>query len=163
MTLATPQPPKLIDNPWTYKGAEIHSIDDVPAAMGFIYMITQLSTGKRYIGRKLLTSASTKQVKGKVKKTRKASDWLTYWSSSPTITAWIKEAGTSDFKREILSFCKSKGSLAVCEELALYSVGALESDEWLNMNIRARIYRSWVTVDDCNNLRDVLKAANLYK
>lgn len=144
---------------WTFKGKEILSEDDIPIdnAMGFIYMITQKSTGKRYIGRKLLTKASSKVVKGKKKKTRTASDWLTYWSSSPQIKEWIKEAGgTADFTKEILGWASSKGCLNYLEEMSQYHLGVLESDDWLNSNIRSKIYRSWVKPEEAKILREVL-------
>ena len=89
---------------WMFEGKEI-SDDVVPAkAIGFVYLITQTSTGKRYIGRKLLTKAATKTVKGVKKKIRKDSGWKDYWSSSPDLLEYIKEHGTSDFTREILVF-----------------------------------------------------------
>ena len=147
-------------NNWIYLGQEILSEDDIPVdkSIGFIYIITQKSTGNRYLGRKLLTKASSKQVKGVKKKTRKASDWLTYWSSSPKIKEWIKEAGgTDDFTREIILFVTSKGMLAYGEECALYMVGALESDLWINDNIRSKIYRSWCKPAEAVQLREVLK------
>lgn len=147
-----------MSNLWQYNGRELRDEDIVPGSMGFIYLITQLSTGKFYIGRKLLTSASSKMVNGKKKKVRKESDWKNYWSSSPKIKQWIEDAGgTADFTKEIISFCQSKGSLAYSEELALYSVGALESDKWINDNIRSKIYRSWVKLDDAKQLRAALK------
>jgi hypothetical protein len=40
--------------------------------------------------------------------------------------------------------------------LALYSLGVLESDKWLNNNIRSKIYRSWVKPDEAKTLREVL-------
>lgn len=137
---------------WKYLGNDIKSMEDIPkenaAALGFIYMITQLSTGKKYIGKKMLSKAATKTVKGVKKKIRKESDWLEYWSSSPQINQWIADAGgTKDFTKEILIFCNSKGGLAYSEELALYMVGAMENDKWLNQNIRSKIYRSWVNKD----------------
>lgn len=148
---------------WIYKGKQISSTADIPTefqkAIGFIYMIKQVSTGKRYIGKKLLTKSATKSVKGVKKKIRKESDWLEYWSSSPQINQWIAEAGgTKDFTKEILIFCNSKGGMAYAEELALYSVGALESDKWLNENIRSKVYRSWVTkdLDGIKQLRSLL-------
>lgn len=146
-------------NNWTYQGKEILTEEDIPfeKPMGFIYMITQKSTGKRYIGRKLLTSASKKTINGKKKKVRVQSDWQKYWSSSPQIKEWIKEAGgTSDFTREILCFVSSKGMLAYAEELCLYELGVLESDNWINSNIRSKIYRSWVKPDEVKTLRAVL-------
>lgn len=129
---------------WIYQGNEILSEEDIPVekAMGFIYIITQKSTGKRYIGRKLLTKASSKTVKGKKKKTRTQSDWQRYWSSSPQIKEWIKEAGgTDDFTREILCFVLSKSELLYAEEYALYISNALLSDDFLNENIRSRVMK----------------------
>lgn len=143
---------------WIYKGNTLVSLDDVPEkSVGFIYLITQVSTGKRYIGRKLLTKAATKTVKGKKKKTRVESDWKDYWSSSPKIKQWIEEnGGTDDFKREILQFVSSKGMLAYAEEMALYMMGALESDAFINDNIRSKVYRTWVKPQEAVELRSVL-------
>lgn len=149
-----------MQNNWIYRGKEILTEDDIPVdkAVGFIYIITQLSTGKRYLGRKLLTKSSSKQIAGVKKKTRKPSNWRNYWSSSPKIKQWIEDAGgTQDFKREILLFVTSKGMLAYGEELALYMVGAMESDLWINDNIRSRIYRSWCKPDEAVQLREVIK------
>lgn len=144
-------------NEWKFKGGPLKD-DDIPTnAVGFIYIITQVSTGKRYIGRKLLTAAATKTVNGKKKKVRKQSDWKDYWSSSPKIKQWIEESGTSDFTKEILIFVSSKGMLAYAEEFALYSVGALETDGWLNDNIRSKIYRSWVKPQEAILLREIVK------
>lgn len=141
---------------WTYQG-EVLQDESIPTgAFGFIYLITQLSTGKKYIGKKLLSSASTKVVNGKKKKIRKTSDWKNYWSSSPDVKDAVKECGKEDFTREILTFCHSRGSVSYCEELALYQMGVLESDEWFNRNIRAKVFKNWVKVDDAKALRHSL-------
>ena len=74
----------------------------------------------------------------------KESDWKSYWSSSPTIKEMIaQDGGTHNFSREILNFCYSKSSLLYCEEFALYFYGALESEDFLNSNIRSKIYKNW--------------------
>jgi len=131
---------------WTYKNKTIDSIDEMPEnTIGFIYIIRQLSTNKKYIGRKLISKASSKTVNGKKKKTRKESDWKDYWSSSPKIKEWIKENGTDDFTKEILLFVSSKSELMYAEEYALYMTNALLDDTWLNDNIRAKVMRSWFT------------------
>lgn len=109
-----------------------------------------------YLGKKLLTKAARKTVNGKQKKTRVESDWQNYWSSSPKLKELIKEVGEQDFKREIIQFVTSKGSLAYAEEMALYLLGALETDMWFNDNIRSRIYRSWVKIDEAKSLREKL-------
>lgn len=145
---------------WQYQNKPLME-NEIPAdAMGFIYMITQLSTGKKYIGRKLLTSAATKTVKGVKKRVRKESDWKEYWSSSPDLKALISQVGQQDFTREILVFAKSKGSIAYLEEMALYQCGALESDNWFNNNIRSKIYRSWISKDllSAKELREKLNS-----
>lgn len=145
-----------MENNWKFKGKDI-SDDEIPEkSIGFIYIITQISTGKKYIGKKLLQFSSTKTVKGVKKKIKKSSGWQSYWSSSPTLLEYIAEHGTDDFKKEILVFCSSKGSLLYNEELALYTVGALESDEYWNNNIRSKIYRSWTKPEESKQLREAL-------
>ena len=146
---------------WIYKGQEIHSEEDLPKDkkyVGFIYLMIQKSTGKKYIGRKMLYKPKTVTVNKKKKKTMVASDWLTYYSSSPVINEYIEQHGTDDFTREILVFVTSKGNMVYCEELALYMVGALEKpDEWINENIRAKVYRNWCKVDEARDLRTALE------
>lgn len=130
---------------WLYNGNEL-STEDIPeSAIGFLYRITYLPTNQKYIGRKLLTKAATKKVKGKVKRIRKQSDWQDYWSSSPLIHEMIEKEGTNNFKREILLFCDTKSALNYAEEKVLYAVGALESDLFLNSNIRSKVFKKHFT------------------
>ena len=146
---------------WTYKGQPISSEEDLPKDkkyIGFIYLITQKSTGKKYIGRKMLQKPKYKTVNKKKKKTMVQSDWLDYYSSSPVINEYVEQHGTDDFEREILVFVSSKGNMVYCEELALYVVGALENpDKWINENIRAKVYRNWCKADEVSELREALK------
>ncbi len=126
---------------WTYKGATLTD-DMIPEkAEGFVYLMVDNETGKKYIGRKLLTKAHTRQKNGKKIKSRIESDWRDYWSSSPDVKLLVEEKGKENFTREILVFAATKGQLNYLEEKFLYSVGALESDEWLNSNIRSKMYK----------------------
>lgn len=126
---------------WIYNGEELTD-DKIPEeAFGFLYLITNTKTGKRYIGRKLLTKAARRQVKGKIKRYRAESDWRDYWSSSPELLELFKSEGTEDFTREILMFAPNKAQLNYLEEKFLYYVGAMESTDWYNSNIRAKIYK----------------------
>lgn len=136
---------------WQYNGKEIEDSDIPDKAIGFIYLITQISNGKKYIGRKLLTKAATKTVKGVKKKIRKESDWKGYWSSSPWLKEYIDQNGTDDFTREILVFCYGKAEMTYAEEKIQYSLGVLETDSWLNDNIRSKQYRKWV-----NNYKNLI-------
>lgn len=127
---------------WLYKGEEL-SEETIPEKVeGFIYLITYTPTGQRYIGRKLLTKAHRRQKNKKIIKSRVDSDWRDYWSSSPDIQKIIEtEGGTANFTREVLLFAKSRGQLNYLEEKFLYSVGSMESDDWLNSNIRAKMFK----------------------
>lgn len=92
---------------WHYKGEIIDKID-VDEFPTFVYVITNLIDGRFYIGYKQTTFSKIKQVKGKKKKHRVDSDWLTYWSSSVELNADLATLGEHNFKREILYLCKSK-------------------------------------------------------
>lgn len=144
---------------WFYNDKEFTAEDIPDRAIGFLYIITHLPTGNKYVGRKLLTKASTKTVNGKKKKIRKPSDWENYWSSSPTIIEMIKNANgdTSDFKREILCFAYSKSSLTYMEECYQYTLGVLENDGWINSNIRSKQYRKNIFgKEDVMKFREIL-------
>lgn len=127
---------------WLFKGSELQDSDIPGTAEGFIYLITYVPTGQRYLGRKLLTKAHRRQKNKKIIKSRIESDWRDYWSSSPDIQRIIEEeGGTSNFVREILVFARSRGQLNYMEECLQYTLGVLESDEWLNSNIRAKAFK----------------------
>lgn len=144
-----PKEPKVIlekpyTNKWIYKESVIESIEDMPKkVIGYIYLITQKSTGMKYIGRKMCFSTTTVTVKGVKKKVQKESDWKHYYSSSPEIQALVTELGEDDFKREIIIYCYSKSEMLYCEEYMIYTTHALLSPEWYNRNIRSKIYQSW--------------------
>lgn len=126
---------------WYYKN-EILTDDMIPAkSVGFIYLITENDTGRRYIGRKLLTKAHTRQKNNKKIKSRIESDWRDYWSSSPYLQELIEERGTEHFTKEVLVFAPGRAVLNYLEEKFLYYVGALESDNWYNSNIRTKMLK----------------------
>jgi len=144
---------------WYYKN-DILTDDMIPdKTQGFIYMLTYQPTGQRYIGRKLLTKAHRRQQNKKIIRSRVESDWRDYWSSSPDIKTIIENEGTDNFKREVLVFAQSKGQLNYLEEKFLYTVGALESVEWLNSNIRAKMFkRNIINKLDIDEIETILKA-----
>jgi hypothetical protein len=81
-------------------------IDD-GLSFGFVYMIENTVTGRKYIGRKYFTQAGTKQVNGKRKKIRKPSDWQTYYGSNETLKEDVSILGEDKFVRTILHICKN--------------------------------------------------------
>lgn len=129
-------------------------ITELPECVGFIYKITNLISGRAYIGKKLShftkTSIKTVTLKSGIKKKKKVkkqveSDWRTYWSSSVELQADVKLLGEENFKREILLFANSKGSLSYLElrEQIIHDV-LLHQDLWYNGIVNAKIHRSHI-------------------
>jgi hypothetical protein len=128
---------------WIYKGKEITDVEVPADALGFIYRITRISDGKWYIGRKNLLKSKTIQSKGIKKKSKVASDWKTYWSSSKDIQELVTTEGEDNFTREILLFCTTKACILAGEEYFLYISGSIWDQNCFNNNIRSKVYRNW--------------------
>jgi len=137
---------------WLFEGTEITDLPD--DKVGFVYLITNLDSGRRYIGKKLSKFSKVKYKvitqKNGIKKRKKIrskidSDWQTYWSSSPEVQADVKALGEDKFTREILYFADSKGSLSYLEAREQFARQALENPtNWYNGIIQCRIHRSHV-------------------
>jgi hypothetical protein len=129
---------------WLYQDREFTEAD-IGDNVGFVYLITNLMDGRRYIGKKLFQFSKTRQVKGKKKKYKAPSDWLTYWSSSPELQADVERLGESNFRREILYLCGTKGTLSYVEAREQFSFRVLEQpNAWYNKLIQCRIHASHV-------------------
>jgi hypothetical protein len=137
---------------WYYNDMPVEEIDS--KYVGFVYLITNLVTGKRYIGKKLSkfskTTTKTVTLKSGVKKKKKVrsktdSDWKTYWSSSKDVQADVNALGENKFRREILMFCLTKGTATYYEAKFQFKHEVLEKpDEWYNGQIQCRIHRSHI-------------------
>ena len=121
---------------WYYDGVPF---EDSGTHFGFVYLIENLSTGRKYIGRKYFTSAGYKQVNGKKKKIRKPSDWQTYWGSNDTLKREVAATGESNYRRIILHLCKSKSECAYFETYEIMSRHALLSENYYNDWVTAKI------------------------
>jgi hypothetical protein len=133
-------------NNWKYKGKDINSCEIATDSVGFVYLITNLNNNRKYIGRKLLTMASTetkllKNGNKKKVKCRKESDWLNYHGSCKELKDDILKIGNDYFEREILLFCNSVSTLNYEEAYYQMINRVLESDEYYNSNIMIRAYK----------------------
>ena len=128
-------------NPWTYDGKILRS-EDIGDSYGFVYIITDLVTGKKYVGKKLFWNKKTRQVKGKKKRTVVESDWMTYYGSSLELLVEIERAGRDNFRREILHLCKSKGECNYWEAYEQFTRNVLLSDDYYNGHIWVRVHRT---------------------
>ena len=134
---------------WTYKGDEV---DELPQdCEGFVYIITNLTNNKKYIGKKLARFKVTKPpLKGRKNKRRstKQSDWKTYWGSSDHLNADVKEFGEDNFTREILHYCQSRGMLSYLEAKEQFDREVLMTDEYYNGIINVRVGSSKVLKEE---------------
>lgn len=128
---------------WLYQNKEWNpSLEQITDndLVGFVYIITHLETGKKYVGQKKLTTIQKKVVKGKTRKKRitKMSNWPDYWSSSKIINELVKTEGPEAFKREIIHLCESKSLMNWLELKEQLERNVLFTDEYMNgiVNIR---------------------------
>ena len=136
---------------WHYQGTPVNELPD--DTVGFVYLITNIATGKMYVGKKLAKFAKTTykvvKLKNGTKKRKKIrskinSDWQQYYGSSPNLTEDINQLGTDNFKREILYYCKSKSECSYIEAREQFSRRVLESDDYYNGHIQVRVHGSHI-------------------
>ena len=136
---------------WQYQGTLVETLPE--DCVGFVYLITNNVSGRKYIGKKLakFSKTSTKTVKlknGNKKKkkirTKVDSDWQTYYGSSPELTKDVEALGAENFTREILYFCKSKAECSYVEAREQFSRRVLESTDYYNGHIQVRVHGSHI-------------------
>jgi hypothetical protein len=136
---------------WYYQNTLIETLPET--CVGFVYLITNLTNNKKYIGKKLAkfskTTYKTVKLKNGTKKKKKIrskidSDWQTYYGSSPNLTADIELLGIENFKREILYYCSSKAECSYVEARLQFEHRVLESDDYYNNIIQIRVHGSHI-------------------
>jgi hypothetical protein len=130
---------------WLYNDKEIGD-DDIEGYVSFVYRITNLENGKKYIGKKVLKTYQKKKVKGKTrkKKVEKESKWREYFGSNLNLLADVEKLGQDKFKREILKLCKTRGTANYWEAWYQMNESVLESDNYYNDHIWVRVHRSHI-------------------
>jgi hypothetical protein len=131
---------------WYYKGEEFTS-EMIEDNVGFVYLITDTSNDKKYVGKKLLTSVrKLPPLKGKTRKRTvvKETDWQKYYGSSEQVKLMVEEKGVDNFYREILYLCISKGQLGYLEAKYQFEHDVLLRDDFYNGIIQCKIHRNHV-------------------
>lgn len=141
---------------WVFNNNNIEDINQLPQnAYGFIYIITHIPTGRKYIGKKCLHNYTNKRLgkkeiaqqmgrgrKAKTKPLKKESDWKTYYGSTSYIKDLISENKQTELSREIIEIAYSKKQLTYLEIKLQFVNGVLENpDIWINDNIGGRYFR----------------------
>lgn len=128
---------------WILNNRELEE-KDLDGYKAFVYLITNLTNGRMYVGKKKTTFRKTKQVKGKKKKIEVVSDYMDYYGSSKELQDDVEKFGKENFKREILHLCKTPAESSyyeICEQIIR---NALLSEEYYNAYIGCRISKSHV-------------------
>lgn len=126
---------------WTYND---NNYDETPEEyQGFVYIITELDTDKKYIGKKFFWKPKTLPITKKRKrrvKTRVESDWRKYYGSSKEVQQLLEMKGSDNFKREILRLCKTKGECSYYEAKYQFDNDVLLRDDYYNEFIGCKIH-----------------------
>lgn len=132
---------------WYYNNEEFTETPE--QYQGFVYEITELRTGKKYIGKKNFwrpkilpkNSKRSRRVKTKVE-----SDWRSYYGSNVQLQRLVEESGSDGYKRVILRLCKSKGEMSYYEAKLQFQYDVLLSDEYYNEFIGCKIHSKHLKV-----------------
>ena len=136
---------------WLYENQTVETLPE--DCVGFVYLITNISTGRMYIGKKLAKFSKTTQKTVKLKngskkkkkiRTKVDSDWRDYYGSSPELSKDVESQGKDNFKREILYYCKSKSECSYIEAREQFSRRVLESKDYYNGHIQVRVHGSHI-------------------
>jgi hypothetical protein len=132
---------------WYYQDQLVTEISE--DYIGFVYIITNLTTDKKYIGKKLAKFAKTtykvvklkngtkkrKKIRGKIE-----SDWQEYYGSNDELNKDVVTLGKENFRRDILYFCKTKSECSYIEAREQFSRRVLESNDYYNGHIQVRVH-----------------------
>jgi hypothetical protein len=136
---------------WIYESKTIELLPE--DCVGFVYLITNNTTGRKYIGKKLAkfsrTTYKTVKLKNGKKKRKKIkgkidSDWQTYYGSNIELNQDIERLGAGNFTREILYYCRSKAECSYIEAREQFTNKVLESDDYYNGHIQVRVHGSHI-------------------
>ena len=136
---------------WTHNGSPVEGLPD--DCVGFVYLITNNISGRKYIGKKLAkfskTTYKTVKLKNGTKKKKKIrskidSDWRDYYGSNIELNKDVETLGADKFTREILYLCKSKAECSYIEAREQFAHKVLESTDYYNGQISVRVHGSHI-------------------
>jgi len=136
---------------WLYQNQVVETLPE--DCIGFVYIITNNTTNRKYIGKKLAkfskTTYKTVKLKNGTKKKKKIrskidSDWQEYYGSNIELNKDVEQLGKDNFTREILYYCKSKSECSYIEAREQFDRKVLESTDYYNGHIQVRVHGSHI-------------------
>jgi len=121
---------------WLYNGTEYDN--PTKEFEGFVYLITNQTNGRKYIGKKSFWSRRKQKSTGRRKTVE--SDWQKYFGSCDELKEDVKLLGKDKFLREILYLCPHKKSMSYYETYEQFNRNVLMTEEYYNTNIEGRFF-----------------------
>lgn len=109
---------------------------------GFVYLITNLTNNKKYIGKKNFWTRQKDRKTGRRKK--KESDWTKYYGSCDELIEDVKNLGEDKFIREILYLCPHKKSMSYYETMEQFKRDVILREDYYNTNVEGKFFSSEV-------------------
>lgn len=131
---------------WKYKDKEYNETPE--EYQGFVYEIRELSTDKKYIGKKnfwrpkILPKNSKRSRRVK---TRVESDWREYYGSNQELQSLVEKIGPAGYERKILHLCRTKGEMSYMEAKLQFMFDVLLKEEYYNEFIGCKIHSKHVS------------------
>jgi hypothetical protein len=129
---------------WLYRNAPYNPTEedlDPKKVYAFVYLIEDLDTDRKYIGKKVMFFKGYKSVKKKRKRTLKESDWRDYYGSSDILNEEVAKRGKDRFRRTILHLCPNKATANYLEAMEQFARNAILDTRYYNEQIRVRVSR----------------------
>jgi hypothetical protein len=136
---------------WIYQNQTVEELPE--ECVGFVYVIVNNISGRKYIGKKLAKFSKTtykvvklkngtkkkKKIRGKIE-----SDWRDYYGSNIELNKDVEQLGKENFTREIIYYCNSKAECSYIEAREQFNRKVLESNDWYNGHIQVRVHGSHI-------------------
>lgn len=143
---------------WEFQGKPITSIDQFPeGAIGIIYLISNVTKGKSYYGRKTCVRMSKQKLTKKdkllpenkrktFKYVQKEYAWKNYTGSNEELNLDIKNG--DQYTKEILRFCFTKAEMTYYETKAIVCSDCMTSENCYNSWFSAKVFKSQLLKND---------------